>query len=305
MKWHIPAKTFLLGEYAAVREGSALLVTTSPHFEISLGEDEARTDSTNPRTVTSETELLSKAIHPQSPAGLWWHYQQTTKTLHWHDPYHGRGGLGASSAQFIGSYLASCFFKKIPPSIEDMLEAYYQCAWNGQGLRPSGYDLIAQTLYGCVYINKQKQHIKTYHWPFNDISFLLVHTGVKLATHHHLQKAAIPQDTNHLSVLVDKAMDAFKHSTSHLLIECINNYHLELAKINLVAEHTLDLITQLKNYPEVLAAKGCGALGADILLIITTPQHRDSLSNKLSRQNKIIVASDRDLSKERENILIF
>ena len=59
MKWFIPAKTFLLGEYAALAEASAIILTTTPCFELSL----------------SSKKGLS-GIHPKSPAGLWWQQQQ-------------------------------------------------------------------------------------------------------------------------------------------------------------------------------------------------------------------------------------
>ena len=36
MKWSIPAKTFILGEYAAIAQRSAILVTTTPYFEVKL-----------------------------------------------------------------------------------------------------------------------------------------------------------------------------------------------------------------------------------------------------------------------------
>ena len=39
MKWRIPAKTFLLGEYAAVAGESAIVLTTSPCFELSLANE--------------------------------------------------------------------------------------------------------------------------------------------------------------------------------------------------------------------------------------------------------------------------
>lgn len=298
MKWTIPAKTFLLGEYAALKEGPAILVTTSPYFQVSLQQAELQS--------SLDLELGYESIHPDSPAGRWWHSQQIIKyTLQWHDPYSGCGGLGASSAQFIGSYLASCRLNRTKPTLKGMLEAYYHCAWDGQGLRPSGYDVIAQTLYGCVYINQQKKQIQTYSWPFDNLSFLLVHTGSKLATHHHLQKAVLPDQIEQLSALVETAKQAFEHRASDLLIECINAYHDELAKLQLVAAHSLELINVLRNCPEVLAIKGCGALGADILLIITTANQRSSLKNKLLSQNKKLLATECGLVPGKKNLLYF
>ncbi len=287
MKWSIPAKTFLLGEYAALEGASALLVTTHPCFEIKLEKDKSST-----------------GIHPESPAGLWWKKQEFIEhELGWFDPYKGCGGLGASSAQFIGSYLASCSLKQIPPTLSNMLEAYYNCAWNGQGLRPSGYDVIAQTQYSCVYINKQKKQIHSYPWAFNDLSFFLIHTGTKLATHHHLQQATLPLNTQELSAIVDKAKDAFEQSNSSLFIQSINEYHQQLVRLNLITEHSLHLIEELQTYPEVLAIKGCGALGADILLIITLKGQAACFKKNLVSLDKKILASETDLTQEKQKLL--
>lgn len=289
MKWTIPAKTFLLGEYAALEGASALLVSTVPCFELTLNHHQQPTETT---------------IHPDSPAGLWWNKQQFSDyTLYFVDPYEGCGGLGASSAQFIGAYLASSYVKKNPPKLIAMLEAYYECAWNGQGSRPSGYDVIAQTQYGCVFINKQKEQLHSYAWNFNDLSFILIHTGIKLATHHHLQEANLNLPTDELSAIVDKAKEALEQSNSNLFVESINDYHHQLNNLNLVASHSLELIKKLRTYPEVLAIKGCGALGADIILIISLKTKIASLKKRLLSLNKKILASEVDLTQKMHKLL--
>lgn len=232
MKWSIPAKTFLLGEYAALAEASALLLMTAPCFDL---------------TLTTQEKLAG--IHPESPAGLWWLQQNLGQGLLWHDPYAGRGGLGASSAQFLASYLAGCFINDTAPDLNKMLGAYYESSWYGKGLRPSGYDVIAQSQQGCVYINKQQKKIKSYDWPFQDLSFFLIHTGVKLATHHHLQDSTLPlpDQIDYLSFLVDEAKQAFEQNDSTKLITVINSYHQKLTELNLVAEHSLKFISEFKN----------------------------------------------------------
>ena len=287
MKWTIPAKTFLLGEYAALEGASALLVTTSPFFELTLSPSQ-----------------LAPTIHPHSPAGLWWSKHQINDyNLSFVDPYQGCGGLGASSAQFIGAYLASCYLQENTPTLKNMLEAYYQCAWNGQGHRPSGYDVIAQTQSGCVFINKQQEQLHSYDWSFHDLSFVLIHTGTKLATHHHLQEATLTLPVDELSAIVDKAKEALEQNNSSLFIESINNYHHQLVNLNLLAKHSLTFIQELRNYPEVLAIKGCGALGADIILIISLKTQIASLKKKLHSLNKRILASEADLTKKIDNLL--
>lgn len=278
MKWLIPAKTFLLGEYAALADASAFLLTTAPCFELTL----------------TRLEKLS-GIHPESPAGLWWQQQNVEQGLLWNDPYAGQGGLGASSAQFLASYLASCFVNNTVPDLKQMLKAYYESSWAGKGLRPSGYDVIAQSQQGCVYINKQQKIIRSYTWPFQDLSFFLIHTGVKLATHHHLQDTALPDQIDYLSRLVDEAKQAFEQADSNKLITTINNYHQKLVELNLVAEHSLKLISEFKKYPEILAIKGCGALGADILLLITPMNKAQLLADKLKMYHWTILATERNI----------
>jgi len=71
-------------------------------------------------------------IHPESPAGLWWLRQRfADQGLRWLDPYQGKGGLGASSAQFVAAYLAGCHLDKIEPECKRLLDAYYLSAWRG------------------------------------------------------------------------------------------------------------------------------------------------------------------------------
>ncbi|KTD31767.1 hypothetical protein Lmor_2643 [Legionella moravica] len=280
MKWFIPAKTFLLGEYVAITGGSAIILTTAPCFELSLTDREEQS-----------------SIHPESPAGKWWSKAQCKNTfLRWHDPYQERGGLGASSAQFLGSYWATCHVHQKMPDEQSMLEAYYQSSWSGEGLRPSGYDVIAQARKGCVYINKLNNTVQSYHWPFKDISFLILHTGVKLATHQHLLHTALPTQINDMSLVVDEAKLAFEHQDSEQLVNAINHYHQILSSLNLVAEHSMDMINALKANSEIIAIKGCGALGSDTLLILTKRQNLQTLRKKMEYEGWKIVASEEDLT---------
>lgn len=279
MKWSIPAKTFLLGEYAAIAGAPAIVLTTSPCFELTL----------------SDTVGLHD-IHPASPAGRWWmQHGPADMGLQWYDPYQGCGGMGASSAQFLGAYLASMHVKKKTVNQQDMLDAYVQSAWSGEGLRPSGYDVLAQSLQACVYLNRQNSICQTYSWPFHDIAFLLLHTGQKLATHDHLKVTTLPNEMSQLAALVDRAKNAFDHADSHSLIEAVNAYHQQLATMNLVAKHSERHIAFFMGQPDVLAAKGCGAMGADVLLLIVPIKKQAVVSRRLSTMGWKIVAMSEDL----------
>ena len=279
MKWAIPAKTFLLGEYAALAGGPAIVLTTSPCFELTL----------------SDTPGL-QGIHPASPAGQYWaRGSHVSKGLHWHDPYQGRGGLGASSAQFLGAYFASMHLQNQAIHQQTLLDAYMQISRLGEGLPPSGYDVLAQSLSGCVYIDRQKAICQTYTWPFKDIAFILLHTGQKLATHHHLQTLDLPIQVDRLAVIVEQAKHAFECMDSQCLIDAVNAYHQQLAQMNLVAEHSLKHIKAFKEETDILAAKGCGAMGADILLLVVPTKKQLKLSKRLSSMGWNIVGTSTDL----------
>lgn len=279
MKWRIPAKTFLLGEYAAVAGESAIVLTTSPCFELSLA-----------------NEATIQGIHPESPAGQWWaHHRIPEQGLLWHDPYQGRGGLGASSAQFLAVYLACSYLLHVTPNRKAMLDAYYQSAWRGDGLKPSGYDVLAQSQHRCVSINRQRNVIKTYDWVFKDISFLLLHSGQKLATHYHLQRATLPSSINQLAVTVDLAEAAFEQRNSEWLIQAVNTYQQQLADLHLVAPHSLHHLNAFRAQPDVLAAKGCGALGADVLLLVVPSNCLKTKVKELRLEGWTILATSDDL----------
>ncbi|STX50797.1 mevalonate kinase [Legionella busanensis] len=275
MKWQIPAKTFLVGEYAALIQAPAIILTTKPCFELTL--------------EIKEHSL----VHPASPAGLFWlKYKKSLNQLHWFDPYKGCGGLGASSAQFIGAYLALCYLENKPLDGHDLLNAYYEHAWNGQGVKPSGYDIIAQAQRGCVYIDRLTKTIHCYDWVFKDISFILLHTGSKVATHCHLQEVKLPSRLTSLKSIVENAQLVFQQGDSHKLITVINSYQQELIALNLVAPTTLELLKFFKADPNILTVKGCGALGMDILLLIVARDKLVSIVNTLKKDWLVLATSE-------------
>lgn len=279
MKWSIPAKTFLLGEYAAIAGAPAMLLTTTPCFELSLSEQPGL-----------------HGIHKESPAGrLWMQQNDKDKGLQWDDPYQGVGGMGASSAQFIGTYLATQYLQKKIPKQADLLQAYFQCAWLGEGVRPSGYDILAQSLRGCVYINKQQDDCQTFSWPFPDIAFLLLHTGQKLATHHHLQSLVLPSQLHRLTDIVLRAKKAIETVNSEQMVEAVNAYHQQLTGMGWVAGHSLQSIASFKAQADILAAKGCGAMGSDVLLLLVPIKREASIRHHLSTLGWNILATSADL----------
>lgn len=282
MTWRIPAKTFLVGEYLALIDGPALVLSTQPCFEMHL-----------------LAQQDQGSIHPASPAGRWWQQQGHRQwSLMFEDPYQGCGGLGASSAQFIGAYLASLSLHDPGKKVEHegILAAYWRSAWSGKGLRPSGYDILAQLSQACVYLHRKQNIYQSYPWSFSHLGFILLHTGKKLATHEHLQQQALlPKSVQLLAGIVEQAQGALLQTDEQALIDAVNAYQDALAALNFVAEHSFKLIQKLKAHPDVLAIKGCGAMGADVLLVLVHRQQQAKLAEDIMAQGLRVLATDNDL----------
>ena len=88
----VPGKTFLLGEYVALDGGPSLLLSTEPRFEL---------------RVRARSRDVALPFHAQSPAGRFFERHADDLAaweFEFRDPSGGRGGLGASSAQFALMY---------------------------------------------------------------------------------------------------------------------------------------------------------------------------------------------------------
>lgn len=282
MKWLIPAKTFLIGEYVALHGGPALILNTRPCFEM---------------TLTNKAGL--HGIHPQSPGGKWWLKQEIhTQGLAWHDPYGGLGGLGASSAQFLGAYIAAQSIKigsLNAISIHELMDDYLQSAWQGVGRMPSGYDVLGQYLQGCAYIHHQQRCYKTMPWPFQDLAFILLRTGIKIPTHEHLNCLDLKDHLNDLIETAELGCQAFQARDSQKLIDSINIYHKQLKRRNWVSLHTLECIERLYETFQPMAIKGCGALGADVLLMLIPSTYLDAYVQELITQRWDVLATNQDI----------
>lgn len=290
IQFNLPAKTFFVGEYAALYGGPALLVTTTPCFGITWS-----------NKITRHNESRLRGIHPDSPAGRWWLSSKHHRgILEWQDPYQGRGGLGASSAQFLGAFLASCHCLNQEPQLTDMFNAFQQTCKHEAGILPSGYDVLAQSQNQFVAINRQERVLQTYPWPFADIDFFLVHSGKKIQTHEHLKNIQLHASfIKELSSIAHQTQMAFINTNSNQLIDSINAYSKSLFTNQLVTENTITSLIAFHECEYISASKGCGALGADVLLLITTRNDAAKLEAKLRDEQKLILATSADIYREK------
>lgn len=284
--WFIPAKTFLVGEYAALKQQSAILLTTTPCFELH---------------ATSEPGL--HGIHPHSPAGRWWSACDLQDYgFSWHDPYQGLGGMGASSAQFLAVYQACANIRGQEVSQKTLLQDYWDLATGKTGIRPSGYDVLAQRSQGCVYLNRQTERQTNYLWSFPDLGFILLHSKQKIATHEHLQTLVLNNITDELSDLVEYAHSAFIDHSSYHLVEAVKAYQQILAEQGWVAAHSLECIRRLYQETDALAIKGCGAMGSDVLLLLIKQKQMAEHMTRLTQLGWSILANNESVYHSQQLI---
>lgn len=280
----VPSKTFLMGEYAVLHGGPALVLTHGPRFCLQIDQAE---------------EPACEGIHPMSPAGQWLraHAIDFAKSaVQFLDPHLGMGGFGASSAQFV-----TCFaWSELPEKNWQNFSLSVEKLWSqfrnlnhGAGQVPSGADVVAQALGQVTLFSATPFHAQALPWSFADLGVLLIPTGEKLATHEHLRER-LPV-SEHLLTLARAGASAFLEKKSESFLTAFRRYGEELERLQLVTSHTRGLLAQLASHPAVLAVKGCGAMGADVVAILAKTTDLSVLGDWVRRQGFQIVGTSENL----------
>jgi mevalonate kinase len=268
----IPSKTFLIGEYVAMYGGPAALALTQPCFELDK----------------------QKRLHPDCLAARLWQ-QKTGQPCDWGlaDPYLGMGGLGASSAEFLLAY-RQIFTEQL--SLAHLQSTFFKYADIGSsGVLPSGYDLFAQTSEQCVIVESNPLTIQSLSWPFPEIGFVLLHTKVKLKTHQHLATLPLDMKWQDLANLTERAIIAMLENDCERWIQNIKQFSHKLYLQGLVAPHTTYMIDDWANNLPILAAKGCGAMGADVIILFLDAEKINTVVDYLSAKGVHVLATQADL----------
>ena len=259
-----PGKVFLLGEYAVLAGTPAWVATVEPRFEFQFGIGEA----------------IDKLFHPKSPAsGLLTASNFPLGTFK--DPFAGRGGLGASTAQFALIFHA---IQNAPSSWREALLSYRKLTAH-EALPPSGADLVAQWVGGIVRFDPSALTVKQlYDCPL-DWDRILVFSATeqpnrKVTTYQHLEKlknfskihAALIRE---LRLLLQRADAATQAGVNTEFGNLLTLYGDLLAKNGLELAATSKDRAVLSTLPGVTGIKGTGALQADGIIIHLDPQHSD------------------------------
>ncbi|NQY43352.1 MAG: hypothetical protein HRT87_08420 [Legionellales bacterium] len=288
LKILIPSKTFLVGEHHILNGGTAILIATKPFFKFTISKQ------------SKGTNTLSIPFHKDSPPAKFINENLEIfkgYTIEFKDQHNNCGGFGASGAEFLGCYLAKEFLTSGNLSINkicsnSILNKYWEYCQDK--IRPSGADIITQ-LHGSITIfNSLNFSIHNTTWQFDDLGFYLIPTYNKLATHLHLKNISSSFDSELEKTIINTKI-AINSKDSSNFINQINIFNNYLINKDLVAKKTINLLHILKQCPTILAAKGCGALGADVILVLFNTKNKKRVLEFITEQNLTTIGSESDI----------
>jgi mevalonate kinase len=260
VQFSIAGKTFIAGEYLALLGGPALILATEPRFELNVRKN-SKSIPLNP-------------FHAQSPAGKLWvshkdilsHFQ-----FSFSDPYK-RGGFGASSAQFALMHTVLQFHEEMFADFRPQLDwkwmlQDYRESGAADGFPPSGADIVGACAGKLTLFDRAHLHLESFDWPFPNIEFFVAHTGHKLATHEHL-KSVSQFDSRPFETAMHSLKQALLDIDLDQFIEALKTYRENLNKNGWLADSTAVMLRNLDSAPGLLFAKGCGAMGSDVIFAL-------------------------------------
>jgi mevalonate kinase len=279
----VPSKTFLAGEYSALFGGPALLINTSPRFvlkaSLSIGLQSQR---------VGLSQAGPAAVLLENPAFK-------DYDLQFIDPHNNRGGLGGSSAQFALLHAFLNWLKFEPTRWDKTLKCYRAIAKSSESYTPSGYDVVSQMIGKLAFVHMATNRVEQLDWPFKDIEAVLIRGPLKVATYKHLEDLRL-NDTAELVKRSSSVYEAVKNAAVEDFVRSIRDFNEILNDEGLVAPESSEVQKLLSSRSEVLAVKGCGALGADIIMAVVVKAQLGEFSNFLREQKLDWIGSTQFLS---------
>ncbi|MDR2267940.1 MAG: hypothetical protein LBD81_00625 [Holosporaceae bacterium] len=250
------SKTFLVGEYAVLFGGGAVLLATDPEFQLIVNKIDSR-------------EAILTGMIESSPGFLFFREYKSVfdhLEIKFLDPHGGRGGFGASSAQYVLLYKLYSHLTGKPIQLETFLNEYKHFAGGGC-VAPSGADCVLQLHNRHVYFDSRDNHLELLNWNFPNIEFAIFPTNTKVQTHNHIQNLPFI-DVSDLNVCVDGVKKSFLLGNVEMLSKNIMDFSHAIIKKKLAVKEVRHVIDLLLYTDGVLAAKGCGAMLADTIVVL-------------------------------------
>jgi mevalonate kinase len=276
MKFYIPGKTFLVGEYSVLLGGAALGLATKPFFEL------------------SPNEGLNDEVHPESPAGRYLRHKNKNLKFSLRDHYFEGGILGG-----FGKSTAEYFAASLPELIEEKVDFFeiiktYKKLHSNLHIPPSGIDLAFQYWGNVTLADSKINFYQSFDWPFVDLDFYIVSTGLKVPTHQHLSQLDLGELTQ-LPALSEAAIKSFVENNRKAFLVHMAEWVSALERHNLTHFKSLHLTKQLQKSEHIHLAKPCGALGADVLLVLFDSDRAEHVKKEIEKLNLNIRAGREQL----------
>ena len=278
----IPSKTFVIGEYLAIQGTASMVLASHPCFEVKA------------TACGKKPQAEPRAFHPESPAAsLQKRLKQEGVSFDLFDPHGPKGGFGRSTAEYLSVYLYhhSMKFPQTPihQNLLDHLESFVREYQENAGQKtspPSGADLVAQLCGGLCWYDGMNFKAESLPWPFPGYDLLVFHTGKKLSTHMHLKEIEKTnrEEWRSLIPFLLAARTAFDRANLKVFCESLNAYYDQLGLLGLSDQDIQKKVLKLREAPEVLAAKGCGAMGMDTLLVVGESSEASHLKSLVLNQ---------------------
>ena len=131
----------------------------------------------------------------------------------------------------------------------------------------------------------QCPHAEILHWPFKTISWSIYRTGLHSQTHQILTRIK-PDQAQIMSTLVTQTKTALDTIDEPLFINNIQSYHQFMQQFQCYHPDLNPLWKHISSIHEVLAFKGCGALGMDTFIVLYHPDHEAKIHHQLDASFK-------------------
>jgi len=265
-----PSKTFVLGEYGVLDQGPAIIFNTVPRFKC---------------LISKSHNNFSEEIFLDSPEHQWIQKNPVEFggiSLKWFNPFDVQKGFGFSSAKFNILYAYSCFargdsIETIKP--QQLWRTYRSMKF--EGVVPSGADVISQWVGGVCIFEQNPLSVESLTAPFPNLGFFVLKTGESLDTYQYLKSLKLP-DVSDLKKIAQKGVDSMKFKQADKFIESIQEYREALQVKGLITKKTQKILQDLLKIKEIKACKGCGAMGAETLIVIFNIQDKELVRSKVS-----------------------
>ena len=276
-----PSKTFLIGEYAVLDGGPAILLNTSPRFTCQ---------------IKKTAQPCSIDISNKSPAGQW--IKKNPQDFHcvqieWtHSAKEIENGLGFSSAQFNIVYAYSFILREghidhLKP--QEIWRSYRSLDFDG--FKPSGADIITQWIGGLSVFEQNPLHVETLTSYFPDLECLILKTGESFATYKYLKNFKMT-DMSDLKKIAQSAVTAIKQKKQDQFVSNINHYREILIKKHYVTQKSQTILKEIEKIKAIKAFKTCGAMGAETLIVFYDKKQDSEVRTALSFLDVVADSSD-------------